>query len=399
MPNDYNIILADLQDRFMVFEDRLFDDEIQLTLTKVSSYGVCPGCGHSTDRVHQTTPRSIADTPIRGRKVTLVICKRRFRCIYCGKVFTESFEDIASRGRRTRRYEKALYERAESTSLKAASRAMAVPYSTFRRVWQRMANEKIACREPVYPRILGADEFSAGKGHKNFNTVLADLAGRRVVDVIQGHDAASLEAWLEDVPVDRRPEVVVIDMWRPYRKAIRKVCPYSDIVADRFHVIRLMNEAVDNVRKAEQKRMPKGERKPLFRPRFLLLKARERLDEKERTRLRSVLRDYPSIAKAYGLKEAFRSIYARYTSKRDYDKACAAMSKWCDAALASGMVIFEKKAETVLRWFDEVTNYFKHFVTNGYTEGINNKIKTDRRVAYGYRNFDNQRTRILAGCV
>jgi len=398
MPNDYNIILADLQDRFAVIEDRVSAEEIELRLLKVSPYAVCPRCGHATDRVHQVTPRRVADTPIRGRKVTLVICKRRFRCSHCGKVFTESFEDIAPRSRRTRRYEEAVYEQGKPTSLKEASRRWGIAYSTLRRMWFRKAEAEAAERKPEYPSVMGIDEFSVAKGQR-YNTVMTDIGRRKVFDTVPGRDSGGVRERLERIPEGKRPDVFVIDMWKAYVKAIRAVCPGVDIVADRFHAARLVNLALDRVRKFIQAELKKGKHNPFFRSRFLLLKARERLDKKERKRLRSILIAYPSIAKAYALKEAFRSIYARYPNKEDYDKACEALKAWCNAALGSGLPSFEKTGKTMLRWFNEVTNYFKYRVTNGYTEGMNNKIKLDKRIAYGYRNFENQRLRILAGCV
>lgn len=397
MPTDYNLILADLQDRFAVIEDRLSAEEIELRLLKASSYAVCPRCSHAADRVHQTTPRRVADTPIRGLKVTLVIYKRRFRCSYCGKVFTESFEEIAARARRTRRFEEAVYERSKAISLKEASRRWGIAYSTLRRLWYHMAEAELAGREVVYPTVMGIDEFSVARRHR-YHTVMTDLGRRKVFDVVPGRDSEGVRERLERIPQAERPWLFVSDLWRPYVKAIRKACPDAEIVADRFHLTRLVNLALDEVRKAEQSKLREGNRNKLFRVKHILLKARERLDEGQRKRLHVVLRTYPSIAKAYGLKEAFRSIYARYTNEEDYEKACAALRAWCDAALASGLSPFEKTAKTVLRWFDEVTNYFRYRVTNGYTEGINNKIKLDKRIAFGYRNFDNQRRRILAGC-
>ncbi|MBN2380668.1 ISL3 family transposase [candidate division WOR-3 bacterium] len=328
MPNDYNIILADLQDRFAVIEGRVSAEEIELRLLKASPYAVCPRCSHAAERVHQVATRRVADTPIRGRKVTLVIYKRRLRCSHCGKVFTESFEEIAPRGRRTRRYEEAVYEQAKGTSLKDASRIWGITYTTLRRMWFRMAEAELAGRHEEYPSAMGIDEFSVARRHR-YNTVMTDIEKRKVFDTAPGRDSEGVGKRLDRIPEGKRPWLFVSDLWTPYVKAIRKACPDAEIVADRFHVIRLLNLALDRVRRAEQSRLKEGNRNKLFRVKHILLKARERLDKDQRERLRSVLRAYPRPARAYGLKQAFRRIYERYTNKEDYDKACAALRAWC----------------------------------------------------------------------
>jgi len=397
MPRDYNLLLADLQDRFDVIDDRLSADEIELTVVKASPYGICPWCGHASDSIHQTTPRRVTDCPIGRRKVTLLIYKRRFRCPHCGKVFTEAFGDIAPRGRWTRRYEGMVYEHAKTTCLIETSRAFGIAYTTFRRLWFRKAGQELEKREAVYPRIMGIDEFSVAKRHR-YHTVMTDIERHRVFDAVPGRDSEGVRSRLVEIPQGKRPGVFVIDLWRPYVKAIRGVCPDAEIVADRFHVTRLVNLALDRVRKGEQKGLRSGERNLVFGVRYLLLTGGEKLDVGKRERLKEALGLSMRLAEGYRLKEGLREIYNRYQSVQDYPQACAALRAWCDAALVSNLAPFEKTAKTLLRWFVEVTNYLKYRVTNGYTEGINNKIKLDKRRAYGYRNFDNQRMRILTGC-
>jgi len=98
------------------------------------------------------------------------------------------------------------------------------------------------------------------------------------------------------------------------------------------------------------------------------------------------------LGDAYELKELLRQIYGL----KDYDEACSLLHWWCRNAFRSGLSGFKDVAKTYLRWFDIITNYFRYRVTNGFTEGMNNKIKLDKRMAYGYRNYSNQHLRILA---
>jgi len=126
--------------------------------------------------------------------------------------------------------------------------------------------------------------------------------------------------------------------------------------------------------------------------RHLLLKAYERLTLDERERLLALFKLFPLLGDAYELKELLRQIY----QLDNYDDACGSLECWCRMAYDANLPGFRDVARTYLRWFEIITNYFKHRFTNGFTEGMNNKIKLDKRMAYGYRNFSNQHLRILA---
>ena len=129
--------------------------------------------------------------------------------------------------------------------------------------------------------------------------------------------------------------------------------------------------------------MKKGKKKTIFRAKHLLLKAYERLTNEEYERHLALFKVSPILDDAYELKELLRQIYGL----KDYDEACSLLGWWCRNAFRSGLPGFKDVAKTYLRWFDIITNYFRYRVTNGFTEGMNNKIKLDKRMAYGYRKF------------
>ncbi len=164
------------------------------------------------------------------------------------------------------------------------------------------------------------------------------------------------------------------------------------IVADKFHIIRMANYALDFTRRVLQRQAKKGRKKIIFRAKHLLLKAHERLAPEEHERLLALFKDVPLSGDAYELKELLRQIY----QVEDYDDACGLLQCWCRMAYDSNLPGFRKVAKTYLRWFDIITDYFKYHLINGFTEGMNNKIKLDKRMAYGYRNYSNQHLRILA---
>lgn len=390
MPKDYIQISLGLQE-FSMPDWKEDKSEVVVEVIKTLSYGVCPQCGESTNKVHQYKIRSIDDIPIQGKRLQLKLKQRRFKCASCGKVFTERFEGIRSRGHRTIRYEQYLYERGKNRTLKDIAVEYQVKYTTLRRLWFRCAKEVLDNRPAQHPRKMGIDEFSVAKRHK-YRTVLTDLEKHCVVTILNGRDSAGLKSYLRTLDEKQRPEIFVVDIWKGYISAIREVCPGAVIVADKFHIIRMVNYALDFTRRVIQGQAKKGRKKIIFRAKYLLLKAQERLAQEEKERLLALFKFLPVLGDAYELKELLRQIYGL----KDHEEACSLLRWWCSNAFRCDLPGFRKVAKTFLRWFDIITNYFKERVTNGFTEGMNNKIKLDKRMAYGYRNFSNQHLRILA---
>jgi transposase len=205
----------------------------------------------------------------------------------------------------------------------------------------------------------------------------------------------------------RRFDVVSIDPYEAYRQAIQNELPWARIVVDHFHLVRGANTALDSVRRERQReharRRPKGARRSgkgaswrqdLYRARHRLLKARERLTERERRRLCALFEREPLIAEAWGLKEAFRSIYraeSRQEAERRLDHFLAAVER-------ARLPAFTAFADGVRLWRAELLAYFDEPTTNGYAEGVINKAKVIKRRAYGLPNFDGFRERVLLAC-
>ena len=201
--------------------------------------------------------------------------------------------------------------------------------------------------------------------------------------------------------------MVSIDPYEAYRQAIRAVLPWARIVVDHFHLVRGANTALDSVRRERQReagrRRPKGARRSgqqarwrpeLYRARHRLLKASERLSERERRRLCELFEHEPLIAEAWGLKEAFRSIYKAPhcgEAERRLDRFLAAVDR-------AQLPAFSAFADGVRLWRAELLAYFDEPTTNGYAEGVINRVKVIKRRAYGIPSFDGFRERVLLAC-
>jgi len=217
------------------------------------------------------------------------------------------------------------------------------------------------------------------------------------MEVVEGQGQQNVEQYLDKLAEPERVKAVAMDMHEPFRQAVQACLPQAKIVADKFHFIRHINGALDNVRSRLQGGSRRGRRKDLFKSRYTLLKGAERLLDWEKTRLNQLFYHYPELKRAWVFKESFRAWY------READRMRAEeMLGLLEEKIASDY-LYEFKAllHTFANWREEILNYFDCRITNGFVEGKNNRIKAIKRTAYGYRNMDNFRMRILAtnpGC-
>jgi transposase len=350
----------------------------------------------------------VRDLPIAGRLTRLVWRKRRYRCSDCGRTFTETHEQLPARQRVTSRFRSRLGERVAGGAAHAevAREERTTRYQVARAFADRA--EELEAHDDDRPRRLSLDEAHHRRGHE-LATVVSDLDRRCVIEVLDGRDRRTIERWLQALPEEVRAgiEVVSIDPYDAYRQAIRAALPHARIVCDHFHLVRGANTALDAVRRERQRhakaRRPKGVRRSgqhaawrpeLYRARHRLLKARERLTSRERRRLSELFERDPLIAEAWGLKERFRDIYragGRADAERRLEAFLAAVER-------AGLPAFDAFAKGIRLWRHELLAYFDEPTTNGYAEGVINKVKVIKRRAYGIPTFTAFRHRVLLAC-
>jgi transposase len=164
-----------------------------------------------------------------------------------------------------------------------------------------------------------------------------------------------------------------MDLHEPYRQAVQMVLPQAAIVADKFHVIALAQDALREVRRGRRQRGNLA---------WLLDRGVERLSAQEERRLAVALAGQPELARAWGLKEGLRSLYR----SPSYVDAARGLDSWLQTAWASRLPSFQRLAGTVQRWREEIVNYWRFPLTNALVEGKHNRVKVMKRRAYGYRN-------------
>jgi transposase len=385
-------------------------DRLDLEVELVARARCCPCCGRASLDVKDRPRVRVRDLPFAGRGTHLVWRKRRYRCAACGRTFTESHPELPARQRVTRRFRRHLLGRVRGGGAHAeVAREERTTRYQVSRAFRAAAEDELEARRESRPvRRLSLDEAHHRRG-RELATVVTDLDRRRVVEVLDGRSRRRLERYLRSLPEPDREaiEVVSIDPYEAYRQAIRNELPGARIVVDHFHLVRGANTALDSVRRERQRehgrRRPKGTRRSgqsatwrqdLYRVRHRLLKARERLSERERRRLIALFEREPLIAEAWALKEAFRAIYKapdRREAERQLELFLAAVER-------AQLPAFTAFAEGVRLWRAELLAYFDEPTTNGYAEGVINKVKVIKRRAYGIPSFDGFRERVLIAC-
>ena len=247
-------------------------------------------------------------------------------------------------------------------------------------------------------RRLGIDEISLRKGQGDYIVVLVDLDKNELIGLVKSRKhkdiKEELKRWGEEVLSQIKE--VSIDLSGSYRGLITKVMPNADIVADRFHVMKLVNDELNRARNSEKRAISvlkdtpkKAELESIFKnSKYALLKPEESLTNKQKIKLEEVKKAFPRLAKMHEQKESFRIIF---NEGKDWTDGVFKLLGWLKDAQST----FRDSTGTIVRWFREICNYFESRTTSGAVEGINNRLKLIKRSGYGFRNFANFRLRCL----
>lgn len=241
------------------------------------------------------------------------------------------------------------------------------------------------------PEVLSIDEFRGNAGGQKFQAILTDAKNHKLFDILPTRSQTDLMLYLQSFPNKNQVKYFVTDMNAVYKDLAREYFPNATIVIDKFHVVRYVTWALENVRKRIQKELHPSKRKYFKRSRKLLLTHKNRLEEESLDALELMLLQTSDLAVAYHLKELFYD-FMEYKTR---DEASKKLKFFILAAQTSNLKEFQACLTMLGNWSKYILNAFECKYTNGYTEGTNNAIKVIKRNAFGYRNFDNFRNRIF----
>ena len=355
--------------------------------TKPKSH-ICPVCGNSTTKIHDYRWQTIKDLPFQLKNCYLVLHKRRYVCS-CGKKFFESYEFLPRYLHRTKRLTWKIADLLrETTSLKSVAKTSNVSVTTVCRILDSI---HYSC--PALKEAISIDEFKGNACTGKYQCILVNPKNHSVMDILPDRTQSHLTSYFREIDRAQRLRVkyFVCDMWQPYVDLAHTFFPNAKVCIDKYHFIRQVTWAMENVRKRLQKTMTATMRKYYKRSHKLLLTRYHKLKEENKKACDLMLLYNDDLRLAHWLKERFYDLCqdTKYSRQRKdfYD--------WIKIAESSGLKEFEKCANTYRHWSKEILNAFKYGITNGTTEGFNNKIKVLKRTSYGIRNFERFRTRIL----
>lgn len=365
------------------------EEIIEIHIEKQRKANKCPICGRMTDKIHDYRIQIIKELPAFGKKVRLVLRKRRYRC-ECGKRFSEETEIVARYQRMTAKYILAMLNKLHETySYSSVAREFDVSTTTVIRYFNTIQYNK----PKELPEAIGIDEFKGNTGGEKFNCILTDLTNGKVFDILRTRYQHDLIDYFKQYSKEERAKVkyFVSDMYATYAEIAKTYFPNAEYITDKYHWVRQTIWAIEKVRKEVQQHLPPEQRKYFKHSRWLLLKHWDKLSDDDKQRLNVMLYYSSDLSGAHFLKELLYKI----NSAGSTDEACRLFKEWIHNADSCGTPAFEKCAATYRHWFNSIINSIKYPYSNGFTEGCNNKIKVLKRNAYGFSNFKRFRNRIL----
>jgi len=241
------------------------------------------------------------------------------------------------------------------------------------------------------PQVLSIDEFRGNAGGQKYQGILTDPVNHKVFDILPSRIQSSLITYFKSFQNRKDVKYFVMDMNQSYRELAETFFPNATIVIDRFHYVRYVTWALENVRKRVQKSMHPSKRKYFKRSRKILLTHYNKLNDESKQALEIMLLQSNELAVAYHLKEKFYE----FLESSDRNEAIKRLKFFILATQASNLKEFNPVLTMLGNWSKYILNSFDCPYTNGFTEGVNNTIKVIKRNAYGYRNFVNFRNRIM----
>ncbi len=355
----------------------------------------CPHCGGVRLRVKDRRIRQLRHESWGVRHSVLELDSRKGQCRDCGRCFWQRFPGILPRKRATEPFRRSVsLKHWDGISRSRLSQREGVGSATVERWFQDFLHLRAAERSGApCPQVLGIDEHFFTRRH-GYATTLCDLKGHKVFDVVLGRSEAALESYLQKLPGKERVRVVCMDLASAYRSLVRKHFPQARIVADRFHVIRLVNH---HFLACWREIDPVGaKRRGLV---SLMRRHRHNLKPEQVARLEAYWEQFPAMRQIYAFKQ--RLCYLLLKKHRTRNQCSDLIPRFLKAIhqlRQAGLAQLVQLGETLQSWSLEIATMWRFTRNNGITEGFHTKMEVLQRQAYGFRNFNNYRLRVRIMC-
>jgi transposase len=346
----------------------------------------CPHC-HSDNLVgFGRREQMIKDLPIHGKRVGIYVDTKRFRCRACAKTFYETLPEVNEKRLMTQRLTAWIGKQAIKRTFASIAEEVGVDEKTVRLIFGDYVNELEKTIRFETPKWMGIDEIHLIKPRG----VITNIQNNTIVELLPNRNKETVVHFLHHLEGKERIQYVAMDMWQPYRDACHAVIPDARIVIDKFHVLKMVNESMEKVRKGLRERLTIKQKRGLMHDCYVLLRRERDLTDKDSLLLSGWLKNYDELGTAYRLKEDFFGIY----DAQSPDEALGRFLEWKNRITPEVAPAFSDLVRAWENWTPWILGYFDHPVTNAYTESLNSLIRVMDRLGRGY-SFEALRAKIL----
>lgn len=392
----YRLLLG-LDDSWNVDSVKLTPQEkkVEIHLTHLGGGLICPDCGDACSQADLAPERTWRHLDTMQFQTILTARVPRASCAKCGvKTIRVPWADKHSRF--TLLFEAfAIEVLLASANISRAASLLGLDWNTTHGIMERAVKRGLIRRSVEEVERVGIDEKSFGSGH-SYVSLMTDLDGHRVLEVVEDRTQAAADLLWQSLPDSQRRKVraVAMDMWQPFIASTREHVPRAAIVHDKFHISKHLNDAVDKVRRGENKTLRAEGDDRLKGTKQLWLAGMNKLSAQDLRELRTLKDASLKTGRAWAIKENFRKFWD-YTYTQPARQFFEQWYKWAVRSRLRPMV---NTAKMLKRHLPQILSYFREPVTNAISEGFNSRIQSIKSNARGFHAFENYRTRILFYC-
>ena len=347
----------------------------------------CGKCGCWDVKATPVGTREIRGLPMGSKQCSLLVKMHRIRCRSCGVFRMERLPFLPTpKARVSKALARTVVDLRREMSISALARHFNLAWDTVKNIekeYLKRKHKRVRLRDV---RMIGIDEVHVGKcmGLKGYITVVGDMETGAVLHVGKGRSGAALKEFERKLKRSKcRVEAVAMDFSPAFTAWASRVLPKATLVYDHFHLIKLMNDKLDSIRRRVMGQLEENDRKALKNKRWHFIRNHENLDDEAKGELEQCREQFADLGTAWLLKEALRRIYALAKEART---ARLAFEHWCRLADASKLRSLATMAKTIRRHIDGIIAYWTTGMTSAGMEGFNNKIRWLNSQAYGYRD-------------
>lgn len=366
------------------------EHDYHLTVQYDSHEMMCPHCLSMKISRFGKLAQLFMDLPAHAKRVGLNVQRQRYRCEKCGKTFMQNLPDMDEKRAVTKRLLKYIQQESLRRTFTSVAEDVGLTEKTIRNIFKAHVADLAKTVVFATPEWLGIDELHLLKKPR---CIITNVKERTVVDLLINRNKPVVRNYLKGMADKQNIQLVTMDMWQPYKEAVKDVIPHAQIIVDKYHIVRMANQSMESVRKVIRAGLTDRQRRTLMHDRHILLRRRFELKPADTMILQSWTGTFPALGTSYDLKERFMDIWLSPTRPT----AESAYRTWRKSIPDELEAAFKPLTLAVDNWHTEIFAYFNHgSATNAYTEALNGLVKLTNKTGRGY-SFDAIRAKLLYG--